>query len=100
MTNLQDIGQRIRTARKARGMTAAALAALAGMHRNTLLALETGRGNIELVKLLALCEELELDLLLLPRQAAPLRAAEAQGTGSQTELGARLQALMGEGGGA
>ncbi|MFX5697267.1 hypothetical protein ABTE35_19495, partial [Acinetobacter baumannii] len=59
-----------------------------------------GRGNIELVKLLALCEELELDLLLLPRQAAPLRAAEAQGAGSQTELGARLQALMGEGGGA
>jgi len=100
MTNLQDIGQRIRTARKARGMTAVALAALAGMHRNTLLALETGRGNIELVKLLALCEELQLDLLLLPRQAAPLRAAEAQGTGSQTELGARLQALMGEGGGA
>ncbi|BEV16081.1 helix-turn-helix domain-containing protein [Herbaspirillum sp. DW155] len=98
MTSLQDIGQRIRSARKARGMTAITLAERAGMHRNTLLALETGRGNIELVKLLALCETLELDLLLLPRQAAPLRAAEAQGNGSQTELGARLEALMGEGG--
>ncbi|NUT61795.1 MULTISPECIES: helix-turn-helix transcriptional regulator [unclassified Herbaspirillum] len=100
MTTLVDIGHRIRIARKARGMTAIALAELAGMHRNTLLALETGRGNIELVKLLALCEALDLDLLLLPRQAAPLRAADAQGSGSQTELGARLQALMGQGEGA
>lgn len=98
MTNLQDIGQRIRSARKARGLTAVELAERAGMHRNTLLALETGRGNIELVKLLALCSELELDLLVLPRQAAALRAADSQGAGGQTELGERLQALMGEGG--
>ncbi len=96
MTNLQDIGQRIRLARKARGLTAIELAELAGMHRNTLLALETGRGNIELGKLLSLCDELELDLLLLPRQAAALRAAEHQGAGSQTELGQRLQVLMGQ----
>ncbi|RAM63428.1 DNA-binding protein [Herbaspirillum rubrisubalbicans] len=100
MTNLQDIGHRIRSARKARGLTAIALAELTGMHRNTLLALETGRGNIELVKLLALCDALDLDLLLLPRQAAPLRAAETQGNGAQTELGQRLQALMGPGDGA
>ncbi len=98
MTNLQDLGQRIRTARKEQGLTAIELAARTGMHRNTLLALETGRGNIELVKLLALCDELDLDLLLLPRQAASQRAAESQGAGSQTELGQRLQALMGRGG--
>lgn len=97
MTNLQDIGQRIRSARKARGLTAVQLAALTGMHRNTLLALETGRGNIELGKLLSLCSELGLALLVVPKQAAALRAAEQAGAGSQTELGQRLQALMGEG---
>ncbi len=97
MTNLQDIGQRIRSARKARGLTALDLAERAGMHRNTLLALETGRGNIELVRLLALCSELELELLLLPQQVAAVRAAESQGVGSQTELGERLHRLMGKG---
>ncbi|WDZ94433.1 helix-turn-helix domain-containing protein [Herbaspirillum sp. WKF16] len=100
MTSLQDIGARIRSARKARGLTAIELAGLAGMHRNTLLALETGRGNIELGKLLSLCGELGLELLLVPRQAAQMRAAEAAGSGagSQTELAQRLQQLMDEGG--
>ncbi|KAF1048810.1 MAG: hypothetical protein GAK35_00076 [Herbaspirillum frisingense] len=99
MASLQDIGARIRTARKARGLTAIELAGLAGMHRNTLLALETGKGNIELGKLLSLCGELGLELLLVPAQAAGMRAAEsaAQAGGSQTELAQRLQALMGEG---
>lgn len=95
MATLHDIGARIRTARKARGLTAIALAELAGMHRNTLLALETGKGNIELGKLLSLCGELGLELLLVPQEAAPMRAAD--GAGSQTELAQRLQRLMGQG---
>lgn len=100
MASLHDIGERIRSARKAKGLTAIELADLAGMHRNTLLALETGKGNIELGKLLSLCDELELELLLVPRQAAAMRAADqaGEGGGSQTELAQRLQQLMREGG--
>jgi HTH-type transcriptional regulator/antitoxin HipB len=98
MATLHDIGSRIRAARKARGLSAAELAELAGMHRNTLLALETGKGNIELGKLLSLCGELGLELLLVPREAAAMRAAEAAGgadePGVQTELAQRLRELM------
>ncbi|MBP0599471.1 helix-turn-helix domain-containing protein [Herbaspirillum sp. LeCh32-8] len=98
MISLQDIGARIRAARKARNLTAIELADRAGMHRNTLLALETGKGNIELGKLLSLCSELELELLLVPQQAADMRAAEhADQAGSQTELAQRLQQLMQQG---
>ncbi|OWY29868.1 helix-turn-helix domain-containing protein [Herbaspirillum robiniae] len=100
MSSLIEIGSRVRTARKARGLTAVELAALAGMHRNTLLALETGKGNIELGKLLSLCSELGLELLLVPQQAAGMRAADAVGesAGRQTELAQRLQQLMRQGG--
>lgn len=98
MQSLSQIGAAIRRARKERKLSAQALATLTGMHRNTLLALETGRGNIELVRLLALCEALALELELVPRAVAALRRADAT-EGAATELAERVGWLM-EGGAA
>lgn len=95
MASILGIGEQIRQARKARKLNAADLAARAGIHRNTLLALETGKGNIELAKLLAICGELELELELVPRAVAGLRRAEADaaGAGTMTELSEQLHGL-------
>jgi len=93
MVNLMQVGAAIRRARKARKLSAHALATLTGMHRNTVLALETGRGNIELVRLLALCEALALELELVPKAVAGLRRADAL-EGAATELAERVGWLM------
>ncbi|WP_343587211.1 helix-turn-helix domain-containing protein [Herbaspirillum sp.] len=95
MASILDIGEQVRHARKARKWSAADLALRAGIHRNTLLALETGKGNIELAKLLAICGELELALELVPQAVAGLRRADAE-AGGATELAERLHALMRE----
>ncbi|MBB5393455.1 MULTISPECIES: helix-turn-helix transcriptional regulator [unclassified Herbaspirillum] len=96
MASILDIGEQIRRARKARKLSAVELAAQAGIHRNTLLALETGKGNIELARLLAICSELELELELVPQAVARLRRADADaaGAGSMTELSEQLHGLM------
>jgi hypothetical protein len=58
-----------------------------------LQALETGKGNIELSKLLSICTELGLELLLVPQQVVQQRAAD-NGVGVSTELSERLRGLM------
>jgi transcriptional regulator with XRE-family HTH domain len=93
MHTLLAIGSMIRQARKAQQLSASELAARSGIHRNTLQALETGKGNIELSKLLSICTELGLELLLVPQQVAQQRAAD-NGVGVSTELSERLRGLM------
>lgn len=90
--SLEAIGAQIRRARKERKWSAQILAQRSGIHRNTLLALETGKGNIELSKLLSVCSELGLELLFVPQQVYAQRAAETQGV--RTELSERLDGLM------
>ena len=70
MTALHDIGAMLRAYRKRQGLTASELAQKSGIHRNTLSALERGQGNVELNTLLAICEQLELDLSLVPTRVA------------------------------
>lgn len=70
MTALHEIGAMLRTYRKRQGLTASELAQKSGIHRNTLSALERGQGNVELNTLLAICEQLELDLSLVPTRVA------------------------------
>ncbi len=53
-------------------MTASALALEAGISRNTLGALEAGRGNVELNTLLALLKSLGLELQFVPQEVADL----------------------------
>ncbi|MES3020223.1 MAG: helix-turn-helix transcriptional regulator [Pseudomonadota bacterium] len=70
MTSLHDIGFTIKSYRKRQGMSVSALADRSGIHRNTLSALERGVGNVELNTLLAVCEQLGLDLVPTPQRVA------------------------------
>lgn len=92
MHSLQALGARIRAVRKAQKLSSTTLAERSGIHRNTLQALETGKGNIELSKLLSICSELGLELLLVPQEVSAQRAGE--GEGARTELSERLHSLM------
>jgi transcriptional regulator with XRE-family HTH domain len=66
MTTLHDIGNTLKAYRKRLGLTQSELAAKCKLHRNTVSALENGVGNIELNSLLAICEQLGLDLVFAP----------------------------------
>lgn len=92
MQTIDAVGAHIRHIRKAHKLSSAVLAERSGIHRNTLQALETGKGNIELSKLLSICAELGLELLLVPQEVAPQRATEGEAV--RTELSERLHALM------
>src|SRR5690349_19543988 len=70
MTTLLQIGEQLREARKQRGLYKNALAEKAGINRNTLHNLESGMGNVELNTLLAVCEELGLDIYFGPKQVS------------------------------
>lgn len=94
MQSVQDLGARIRAVRKSQKLSSASLAERSGIHRNTLQALETGKGNIELSKLLSICCELGLELLLVPQEVSAQRAADREGDGARTELSERLHRLM------
>jgi transcriptional regulator with XRE-family HTH domain len=78
MTALHKIGASLRSYRKRLDITASELAQRSGIHRNTLSALENGHGNVELNTLLAVCEQLGLDLSLVPSRVS----AVVQRTGS------------------
>jgi transcriptional regulator with XRE-family HTH domain len=88
MTTLADIGRLLRQTRKAQGLSGVALAERAGISRNTLGALEAGRGNVELNTLLALLDSLGLELQLVPQQVADLTRVDVdtRTTGLQDEV--------------
>ncbi|MDL9997622.1 helix-turn-helix domain-containing protein [Variovorax sp. J22P240] len=88
MTNLAEIGRFLRQARKERAMTASELALKAGVSRNTLGALEAGRGNVELNTLLALLRTLELEMQFVPQAVAALTRGDidTRFTGLQEEV--------------
>jgi transcriptional regulator with XRE-family HTH domain len=88
MTTLAEIGSFLRRARKDRGLTASKLALKAGISRNTLGALEAGRGNVELNTLLALLKSLDLELQFVPQVVADLTrtGSETKSTSLQDEV--------------
>ncbi|WP_151448973.1 helix-turn-helix domain-containing protein [Lacisediminimonas profundi] len=95
MATLRDIGSKIKTARQRQQLTLLALAEKSHVHRNTLSALEQGVGNVELNTLLALCEQLGLDVVLVPRHTTSYlepAGESAQLTGLQKRLASRLAA--------
>ncbi|MDM0020145.1 helix-turn-helix transcriptional regulator [Variovorax sp. J22R187] len=93
MTTLAAIGSFLRQARKDRAMTVSELAAKAGISRNTLGALEAGRGNVELNTLLALLRCLELELQFVPQAVADLArfGTDTKRTGLQDEVRGLMQ---------
>jgi transcriptional regulator with XRE-family HTH domain len=70
MTTLLQIGERLREIRKEKGLYKIALAERSGVNRNTLHSLESGTGNVELNTLLGVCDELGLDILLVPKSVS------------------------------
>jgi transcriptional regulator with XRE-family HTH domain len=88
MTSLADIGKLIRQTRKAQGLSGLALAERAGISRNTLGALEAGRGNVELNTLISLLDSLGLEMQFVPLQVADLTrvGADTRTTGLQDEV--------------
>lgn len=94
MRTLVEIGARFAEARDAAGLTVRELAERSGLHRNTIVNLETGKGNLSLNSMLALASVLNLDLLLVPREVATARAADTDL--KKTELSEQLDVLMGK----
>jgi len=77
---LQRVGERVRTARRARGQTLAGLASAAGMSRRFLTDVELGKANVSLQGLLKISDALELEpaaLLATGRGGAPPAVAAA-----------------------
>jgi transcriptional regulator with XRE-family HTH domain len=69
MTTLHDIGSQLREERQRRKLFKVKLAQASGVHRNTVSDLEAGVGNVELNTLLALCEQLGLDVHLVAKDS-------------------------------
>lgn len=66
------MGQRIREARKSMQLTQAELAAMHGMSRNTVAAIEKGTiPEIGIRKVMALCTALGLEMVIQPRRGRP-----------------------------
>lgn len=82
MTTLFDLGEQMRAQRKAKRMFKTALAVASGVHRNTVYQLESGTGNVELNTLLALCNQLGLDICLIPKEVSAVATADTVRTSS------------------
>ena len=95
MTTLADLGATIRSIRLQLGLNLSELATRSQVHRNRIAALERGVGNVELNTLLAICDQLGLDVVLRPAQIAaltpPWQVAEEM-THMQARLAAQLDA--------
>ncbi len=72
MDDLKDIGNQVREARKAKGLTQAALAAQVGVSRSTLFLLESGKvQDLGIRKVIRILERLGLELSTRPAGAPP-----------------------------
>jgi y4mF family transcriptional regulator len=67
VTSPEALGQRVRQAREALGMTQAAFADAAGVGRRFVSELENGKATLELGKVMAVCAAAGLDLLVRSR---------------------------------
>lgn len=72
----QDIGQALRQARRAQGLTQAALADRAGTWQRTVSIVETGAEGARLDTICDLLAALGLELRIVPRSALPPEAME------------------------
>lgn len=70
MTTLHEIGAKLREERLRRKLFKVKLAEASGLHRNTVSDLESGSGNVGLNTLIALCDQLGLDIHLVAKGPA------------------------------
>jgi HTH-type transcriptional regulator/antitoxin HipB len=72
---LKEFGQKIREVRRARGISQAELASKLGMSRATISGIELGTiSEIGIVKYMALCAMLDLELTMTVRRGRPTLA--------------------------
>lgn len=91
MTTLLDIGTTIRAERKRQKLFQKQVAEGSRVHRNTLADLEAGKGNVELNTLIAICDQLGLDIQLIPKQVSAMTGSDVQ----QSALSALLDEKLG-----
>ncbi|MES2830490.1 MAG: helix-turn-helix transcriptional regulator [Pseudomonadota bacterium] len=82
MTTLFDLGRQLRAQREAKHMFKTTLATASSVHRNTLSQLESGAANVELNTLIAICDQLGLDICLTPKAISTMNATDATRTSS------------------
>lgn len=89
MTTLAQLGEQLATERKRRKLFKTDLSRRSGVNRNTLHNMEAGTGNVELNTLIAVCNELGLDIVLVPNQVSA--AVIAGGATTPTSLSQRVE---------
>ncbi|WP_061534826.1 MULTISPECIES: helix-turn-helix domain-containing protein [Collimonas] len=82
MTTLLQIGQSLRAERVHQKKHKTKLAKASGVHRNTLSGLEAGVTNVEMNTLIALCDQLGLDIVRVRKEVAILRVCHRHGRNS------------------
>lgn len=70
MTTLAQLGSRFKAARKKKALTIQQLAERSQTNRNRVALFERGLANVELNTLLVLCDELGLDVVLVPKEVS------------------------------
>lgn len=87
MYSTEDIARSIRQAREAKGLTQRALSEKTGLAQNHISRIETGSTDLQLSTLLELARALDMEMMLVPRNAVPaaqglIRNLEARGRAS------------------
>lgn len=92
MTTLLDIGGMLRKERVKQKLSKVRLAELSNVHRNTILQLESGIGNVELNTLISICNVLGQSIQLVPNAAVFNTQSQLDATQSslKTNIEARL----------
>lgn len=94
MTTLLEIGTTLKEERRRQKLSQKDVAEAASVHRNTLAALEAGKGNVELNTLIAVCKQLGLAIRILPKEVADIVGVGA-GEAQQSALSARINETLG-----
>lgn len=68
---LEDIGNKLKAARRRKGLSQRALAAKTGLLQAQISKIENGASDLRLSSLIALSRALDLELELIPRKALP-----------------------------
>src|SRR5438477_6544762 len=71
MHKLEDIAATLRATREAKGLSQRALSAKAGLTQKHISRIENAEVDLRLSNLVELARALELELMLVPRQAVP-----------------------------